>query len=74
MYRINIKNDGIYHNVKPGYRYIFTKRQTKKFFKELVINWKCDVEVEKFIYVGNGIFCWSDVFSEEDWLRLLKNV
>lgn len=73
MYRINILDGGKYNNVKTGYRYTITKRNAKKFLK-YVVKWGCDFEVEKFIYVNDGIFAWSDVFCDDKWLDFLNEL
>lgn len=63
MYRVNIVDKGRHNNTATGYRYILTKRQVENFLK-LVKKWHCRFEVEKFVYINNGIFCWSEVTSD----------
>lgn len=73
MYRVNVLDGGKFNNVKTGYRYTITKRNAKKFLKH-VVQWGCDFEVEKFIYISSGIFVWADVFYDDEWLDFLDEL
>ena len=67
MYRIIILNNGKYHNVNTGNRYCFTKRATKSVVNTLV-RAGCEIEVEKFVHLCDGVFAWSIIHPLSDYV------
>lgn len=68
MYRIVVLSDGKCHNVEPGARYTFSKKEAKKLI-DLFLDDECEIKVEKFIRLCDITFAWCS-FSDTDKVLL----
>ncbi len=59
MYRIILEEQGKYNNIVGDTRYTFTKRSAKKLINEWLAD-GCELRVEIFAHLANGVFAWSD--------------
>lgn len=64
MYKVTVLTPGKYNNVSLGARYCITKKAVKNLVS-LFLETECEIEVEQFIYIGDGIFCWSNILIDE---------
>lgn len=64
MYKVTVKTSGEYNNVVIGSRYCFTKKAVKKLVR-LFLDVKYELEVEQFVYIGDGVFLWTDCLTNE---------
>ena len=60
MYRVVVNSKGKHNNVALGARYCFTKRIAIEL-ATLFESEECDCVAEKFVYIGDGVFCWSEI-------------
>lgn len=75
MYRVNIKSEESNKNIISGYRYFLTKKSLKKFLKVVITKrWKCDFDVEKFSYITDGIFAWTDMLTEDELWEFIDSL
>ena len=67
MYRVIVKDSGMYGNVALGTRYCFRKKSVAHLIA-LFTECDCDFTVEQFIRIHGDTFYWSDnVISEKIW-------
>lgn len=59
MYKVNVITTGKYGNWVTGERYILGKRNAKKFIAD-ALDSECKIIVEKFGYICDGVFGWTD--------------
>ena len=69
MYRVVVKSRGKYNNVTLGARYCLTKRTVIDLAVSFELE-ECEYDIEKFVRICGGIFCWSDGIDERIWEKI----
>ncbi len=71
MYRVIIKGRGKNNNATLGARYCLTKRSVI----DLAVSFElleCKYDIEKFVRIYGGIFCWSNSIDEKIREKIYK--